>query len=116
EPFSPHRRAQVVLQEFSLVFRSVDARLPCLRRHGLVLNRNAPDGNFLFLVSLDELRVVVGPGLKELRLQLSTMQHVVVGLHECRWTPWTAEERELSAGGGERPLDEGNAELPVVVD
>src|SRR5450759_2588552 len=44
QPFSLHSRAEVVLQEVSLVFRGVDARLPCLRRHGLVLNADAPDG------------------------------------------------------------------------
>ena len=80
------------------------------------MNRDAPDGNSFSLVRLDELRVVVGPGLIELRFQFSTVEHVIVGLHERRWTPRAAKESERSASGGHRLLDEGNAELPVVVD
>ena len=111
-----HGGAEEVLQEVSLLFGGVDAGLPCLRRHRLVLDGDSPDRNPFPLVSLDEFRVVVGPRLIELRLELSTVQHVVVGLHECRWTPRAAEESELSAGSRQRPLDKRNTESLIMVD
>ena len=87
-----------------------------LRRHRLVLNRDAPDGDAFALVRLDELRVVVGPGLIKLRFQFSTVKHVVVVLHECRRTPGAAQRCELSAGRGQRLFDERNAKLLVMLD
>src|SRR5205085_3361209 len=91
-------RPEVVLQEVPLVLRREDARLPLLSRHRLVLDGDAPDGYALGLIRLDELRVVVGPRLVELRLQLPAVEHVVVLLHEGGRAPGAREERESSAG------------------
>src|SRR6476660_7642523 len=63
QPFPFHRRAEIVFQKVSLFLRGVNTRLPRLRRHRFVLNRNAPDWYAFSLIGLDELRIVVGPGL-----------------------------------------------------
>src|SRR5213075_2210068 len=73
QPLSLHRGAEVVLEEVAFVLGAVDARLPRLCRHGLVLYADAPDGNAFPLIRLDELRVVPGPRRCELRRQLSAV-------------------------------------------
>src|SRR5256714_5536622 len=116
ESGTSHRGTEVILEEVPLLLGGVDARLPGLRSHRLVLDRDSPDRNPFVLVSFDEFRVVVRPRLIELGLQLSAVQHVVVRLHECRRTPRAAEKSEPAPCSGDRALDEGNAESPVVID
>src|ERR1044072_8352136 len=55
------RWPKMILEKVSFFFGRVNTRLPCLRRHRFVLNRESPDRNSFRLVSPDELRVVVGP-------------------------------------------------------
>src|SRR3712207_9410703 len=70
------------------------------------LNGDSPDGYAFALVSLDELRVIVGPRLVELGLELPAAEHVFVVLHEGGRAPRAREERESSARGGDGALDE----------
>src|SRR5205814_1617198 len=116
QPFPVHRRAEIVFQKVSLFLRGVNTRLPRLRRHRFVLNGNSPDRYAFSLIGLDELRVVVGPGLIKLRLQFSTMKHIIVVLHECRRTPGAGKKGELTSGRGQRLFDKWNPKLPVVAD
>ena len=44
------------------------------------------------------------------------MKHIVVVLHECRWTPGTAKDGELASGRGQRLFDKGNPKLLVMLD
>src|ERR1043165_5699860 len=106
----------MVLEEVALVLGRVDARLPLLRRHRLVLNTDAPDGYAFALVSPNELDEIVGPRLVELWLQLAAVQHVVVVFHERRRAPRASENVETIARRRDDLLDEGNAELLVVLD
>src|SRR5689334_9753234 len=108
ESFSSHRGPEKALEEVALFLGRVDARFPRLRSHGLVLYRDSPDRDPFPLVRLDELRVIVRPCLSELRLQLSAVQHVAVGLHECRWAPRAREDRQLPSRRRERLLGEWN--------
>src|SRR5882724_2562638 len=116
QPFPFHCRSKKVFQKVSLVLREENTRLPFLRRHGVVLNRNAPDWYAFFLICLNEPGVIVGPGMIKLRLQFATMKHIVVVLHECRWTPGAAKEGEFTSGRGQRLFDKGNPKLLVVAD
>src|SRR5215213_7947677 len=99
QALAAHGRAEVVLEEVSLLLGGEDARLPLLRRHRLVLHRDAPDGYALGLISLDELRVVVGPRLIKLGPELPAVEHVPVVLHEGGRAPRAREEREPAARG-----------------
>src|SRR5690349_24837590 len=47
-----HRRAEIVFQKVSLLFRGVYTGLPYLCRHRFVLNRNSPDRYAFSLISL----------------------------------------------------------------
>src|SRR3712207_8263051 len=58
------------------------------------LNGDSPDGYAFALVSLDELRVIVGPRLVELGLELPAAEHVFVVLHEGGRAPRAREERD----------------------
>src|ERR1041385_3508353 len=107
---------KMVLQKISLLLCGENARLPFLCCHRLVLNGDTPDGYAFTLVSLDELHEVVGPRLIKLRFQSPTMKHVVVIFHECRWTPRTAEDVELSARRCYCLFDKWNPKLLVVLD
>jgi hypothetical protein len=44
------------------------------------------------------------------------VQHIVVVFHEGRWAPWTGEDVEFSAGGGQHLLKKWNSIFPVVLD
>jgi hypothetical protein len=44
QPFPTHCRPEEVLDEIALILSGEDARLPCLRRHRLIRNRDRPDG------------------------------------------------------------------------
>src|SRR6266403_1259796 len=50
QPLLFHRRAKMVFQKVSLLLRGINTRLPFLRRHGFVLNRNTPDRYAFFLI------------------------------------------------------------------
>ena len=116
QTFSAQGRAEVVLQEITLLFGGVDTGFPLLRRHRLVLNGDSPDVYAFPLIRLDELRVVVGPRLIKLCLELAAVQHVSVLFHEGGRTPGACEDREPPARRGQRALDERDAELSVVFD
>src|SRR5689334_8563655 len=116
ESFLLDRWSKMVLEEVAFVLGRVDARLPLLRRHRLVLNTDAPDRNAFALVSSDELHEVVGPRLIELRFQLAAAQHVVVVFHERRRAPRAREDVEPVAGRRDYLLDKGNAEFLIVRD
>ena len=64
-----HRRPEVVLQEISLLLSRVDARLPALYRHGLILDGHPPHGQPFCLIGFDELHEVLGPGVPVFRQQ-----------------------------------------------
>src|SRR6266478_2802902 len=80
------------------------------------METNAPDRNAFLLIGLNEFGVIAGPGLIKLRFQLSTVKHIVVVLHECRWTPGAAKNSELPSGGGHCLFDKWNAKFLVVAD
>ena len=44
------------------------------------------------------------------------MKHIVVVLHESRWTPGAAKDAELPSGRCQRLFHKGNSKLPVMVD
>src|ERR1700742_1878880 len=106
----------MVFSKVPLVFSRVDARLPSLRRHRLVLYGDAPDGHAFALGSLDELRVIVRPSLIKLRPQLPAVQHVFVVFHEGGRTPWACEDSKLAARRRRRAFNERDAESPVACD
>src|SRR5438132_5607979 len=116
QPLSFHRWAEIVFQKISLFLSGINTRLPSLRGHGFVLNSDAPDGNAFTLVGLNELREVVGPGLIKLWFQSATVKHIVVVLHEGRWTPGAAKDVELPSGRSQRLLYKRNPKLFVMVD
>src|SRR5205823_12781669 len=97
--------AKIVLDEVSLVRRLIDARLPGLSRHRLVLDRDAPDGHARLPVALDELRVIEGPRAVKLRAQMAAVQHGGVVLHVCRRAAWTGEQLEPVPGRRQGSLD-----------
>ena len=112
----PHRGAEVVLEKIPLVRRLEDARFPRLRRHRLVLDRDAPQRHARPAVLLDELRVVAGPRVSVFGAQVTAVQHVVVVLHERRRAPGTGEELQPVAARGHRPLDERDLVAQIVGD
>jgi hypothetical protein len=113
--FAPDRRPKMVLQKIALLFGRENTRLPLLRSHRFILNREAPDRYALALVRFDEPREVVGPRLIKLRLQLAAAKHVVVVFHERGRAPRARKDVEPSAGRGQGLLDKRDAKLPVVV-
>src|ERR1700752_2547056 len=55
------RWPQMILEEVSFFLGGVDTRLPLLRRHRFILDRESPDRYPFRLIGPDKLRVVVGP-------------------------------------------------------
>ena len=116
ESFPLQRGSQIILQEIALLFRGVNARLPGLGGHGLVLDRDSPNGHSFGFVGLDELHIIIGPGLGIAGQQLAAPQHVFVVFHEGGGTPRTGIEHQGSPGGFRGPLDQRNPDLPVMVN
>ena len=104
-----HSGTEVKLQEVPLLLGRVDAGLPALNRHGLVLNGHPPNGQSLCFIGLNELYEVLRPRAVKLRQQGTPVQHVLVRLHESRWTPRAGIEHQVLADHLRRPLDHGDA-------
>src|SRR6185503_18657702 len=108
------RWSKVVLEKVSFFLGGVNTRLPFLRRHRFVLDREPPDRYSFRLVGPDELRVVVGPRLVKLGFQFAAMQNIVVVFHERRRAPRTGEDVELTLCGCQDFLDKPDSILLVV--
>ncbi|OPZ76828.1 MAG: hypothetical protein BWY77_01812 [bacterium ADurb.Bin431] len=109
-------RSEMILDKVALLLIGVDAGLPGLGGHGLVLHRETPHRQALLLVGLDELYIAAGPGLKTLGFEFAAAQHVVVGFHPGRRAPGAGVEGEGTPGRGRGLFDEGKLELSIMVD
>src|SRR6185312_2761268 len=83
------RRSQIVADEIAFLFGSIDAGLPSLFGHRLVLDRKPPDGYAQRFVGLDEFYIEIRPGLR------------ILVFH-------------MTAGSLDRLFDERDTVLPVV--
>ncbi len=84
--------------------------------HGLILDRDAPDGHPFSLISLYKFYIIVCPGLGKVGQQLAAPQHVVVVLHEGGRAPRTGIKHQGAPGGFRSRFDQRNPELPVMVN
>src|SRR6185503_3159498 len=100
----------------ALLFCGVNTRFPFLCSHRFVLDGDSPNRYSFRLIGLDKPRVVIGPRLVELGLELAAVQDVFVVFHERRRAPGTREEVQLAATGGQYRFDKRYAVFLVVSD
>eukprot|EP01137_Pigoraptor_chileana_P000265 Opistho-2@36166 len=109
-------RPEVIAHEVALLLRRVDAGVPALHGHGLVLHRHAPDRHPLGRIGLDEAHIAAGPGLGEHRQQPAAAVHLPIALHPGRRTPGRGQQLQRSARHLLGRLDHGQQGLAVAVD
>src|SRR5688500_12838222 len=102
----------MIFEEVPLLLSREYARLPFLRGHRLVLDRDAPDRYAFLLIRPDKFRVIVCPRLVMVLLQPAAAEHIIVVLHKGRRAPGASIYRELSTCGGDGLLYHRNAVLP----
>ena len=110
------RRAEVVSNEVAFLLCTVEAGVPALLRHRLVLHRDGPHRHALGLVRADEAHETLSPGGAALLPQPPAVVHFAVGLHP-RWrTPGRHEQLDRRAGDPLCGLDEGQQAHAVALD
>mmetsp|Transcript_42573 Transcript_42573/g.112343 ORF Transcript_42573/g.112343 Transcript_42573/m.112343 type:complete len:280 (+) Transcript_42573:668-1507(+) len=100
--------AQVVPDEITLLLRGVRAALPITRVLGLVLHREAPEGQVPRCELLRKTNVMSSPGLAAVCSELPSTHHTTV-LHPGGRTPRTREEvQRARRHASHRQADHGN--------
>src|SRR6187551_2696061 len=106
----------MLFEKVPLLLSREYARLPFLRGHRFILDRNSPNRYPFLLIGPDKFRVIVCPRRVMVRLQLAAAEHIIVVLHKRRWAPRASIYRELSTSGADGLLYHRNAVLPVMLD